>query len=126
VKKTLILKIIAALFLLESALNYGMLLVLPKIDYFFWIQYVGAASIVAYFISAASAGYGAFLNKQWVFVSLYAFILFSSMLMSPVFPIPYSFASPGLSQAVFILSINLAVLALVICNHVISKRQGAY
>ena len=122
-KTKLILKIIATLALVQAAMNYNILLVLPKINYFFLIQYVGVALILVYFLSALSSVYTAFVNKNSAFVSIYIYIFSSCGLMSPVFSIPYSFMTPGLPQALFIFSFNILVLLLVVCIHIGFNRE---
>jgi len=123
-KTKLILKIIATLALVQATMNYNILLSIPKINYYFLIQYVGVALILVYFLSALSSIYTAFANKNSAFVSIYIYIFSSCGLMSPVFSIPYSFMAHGLPQALFIFSFNILVLLLVVCIHIGFNREN--
>jgi hypothetical protein len=123
-KIRLFLKIMTALFFIKAVMNYHILLALPKMNYYFTLQYVAAAFILIYFVSAVSGIYTAFWNKNLAFLNAYVFILSSCGLTSPVFPIPCSFLPPGLPQGLFIFGVNALALLFVLLLHLAFRRYG--
>ena len=106
-------------------MNYRLLLALFYYNYYFWLQYVGVALTLVYFLAAMWSVYTTLSGKRSRFVSLYVFVLLSCGFISPVFPIPCSFVSPGLPRALFIWGFNVAVFLLVLFLHIgynIDKR----
>ena len=118
----LILKILAVLFLIKAVSNYNLLLLMTKIEFVFWLQYVSAAGIVCYFLVSFLNIYGSFSDKKWIFITFYFFIIFSSLLTSPALPIPYSFIQSGIFQTSFIWSLNFILLIFVVFLHFKSNK----
>jgi hypothetical protein len=103
----LILRILSVIFLIKTLSNYNLILFLTKVEFIFWLQYVGVVGILCYFIFSILNIYGSFTNKKWVFISFYLFIICASLLTDPVLPIPYGYFKLGIHQASFIWSVNI-------------------